>query len=59
MPGEQGLERFRLRRLLEFHLWFSDVIQLGSEGVPCSSWRCSDVRFCVLTQLEMGAGGGS
>lgn len=59
MPGEQGLGSFRLRRLLEFHLWFSDVVQLGREGVPCSSWHCSDVRVCVLTQLEMGAGNGS
>lgn len=59
MPGEQGLGSFRLRRLLEFHFWFSDAVQLGREGVPCSSWRCSDVRLCVLTQLEMGAGDGS
>ena len=59
MPVEQGLESFRLRRLLEFCLWFSDTVQLGREGVPCSSWRCSDVRLCVLTQLEMEAGNGS
>lgn len=56
-PGEQGLESLRLRKLPDFHLWFLDIVQLGREGITCSSWHCSD---CVSQHgLDRGAGAGS